>query len=124
MKNMKTLDEIISSKVNGLYYGCRMLLPFTGTILKMVIEDDIIMDFSPRSKDITFVQKENYTDIYLHNYKNLSDAVNKYEHIKMIVVEQGKDIFDFNNHRKIAVLVEEDHKLIIEELDKDILFIE
>lgn len=121
---MKTLDEVIQNKIYGLYYGCRMILPFTGTILKLVIENEIIMDFSPRSKEISLVEKEEYTELYLHNYKKLSDEVNKYEYIKMIVVEKGKDIFDFNNHRKIALHIEEKHKITIEELDKDILFIE
>lgn len=121
---MKTIDEVIKNKEYGLHYGNRMLLPFTGTILKMVIERDIILDFSPRSKDVTIIEKSEYLEIYLHNYGLISEAVNKYEQIKMIVVEHGKSIFDFNNHKKIAIRLEEKHKLLIEELDQDILFIE
>ena len=39
-------------------------------------------------------------------------------------IEEGKNIFDWNNHRKIALYFAEKHKITIEETDADILFIE
>lgn len=82
------------------------------------------MDFSPSSKDIYINEAENYTDIYFKEYKHLKDAVSKYEAIKMVVVEKGKDIFNFDNHKKIIIYLEDKHQVTIEETDSDILFIE
>ena len=50
--------------------------------------------------------------------------VHKYEVIKIVIVEQGKDVFDFKNHKQLALHLKEKHQLLIEEIDEDILFIE
>ena len=42
----------------------------------------------------------------------------------LVIVEKGKNIFDFSNHKKIAVYLEEKHKTRIEKTEDDILFIE
>ena len=42
----------------------------------------------------------------------------------MIVVEKGKDIFDKKNHVKLGLHPEEKHKLRIEKLSEDQIFIE
>lgn len=42
----------------------------------------------------------------------------------MILVEKGKDIFDFSTHRKIVLHPEEKHILKISELDKETIFID
>ncbi|MDZ7624485.1 MAG: hypothetical protein U5J96_08600 [Ignavibacteriaceae bacterium] len=47
---MKSLDEILKNNISGMYYGNRVLLPFHFTALKIVIEEDIITDFSIREK--------------------------------------------------------------------------
>jgi hypothetical protein len=121
---MAALDEILKSKAGGLYYRNRLILPFQGNFLKIVVDDDIITDFSPSSKDIYITEKENYTDIYFKQFKNLKDAVSKYEAIKLVLVEKGKDIFNFANHKKIAIYLEEKHQVKIEETEEDILFLE
>jgi hypothetical protein len=121
---MKTLDEILENKINGLYYNNRLILPFQVHFLKVIIDDEIITDFSPSSKGIFIREEADFTDIYFLEYKHLNDTVSKYEAIKMVVVEKGKDIFDFNNHKKIAVYLENKHKTRIEKTEEDILFIE
>ena len=121
---MATLNEILKSKPNGLYYKNRLILPFQGVFLKIIIDDDIIMDFSPSSKHISINENETYTDIYFKQFKNLKDAVSKYEAIKMVMVERGKDIFNFDNHKKIIIYLKEKHQVKIEETEEDILFIE
>ncbi len=63
-------------------------------------------------------------EIYFHEYKHLRDLLSKYESIKMIVVEKGKDVFDKKNHVKISLHPEAKHDLRIEELSKDQIFIE
>lgn len=119
-----TLDEVIKNKVNGLCYGNRIILPFKAHFLKVIIENDIITDFSSSSKGITIVEHEEYSDLYFLEYTMLSDDLSKYEAIKIVLVEEGKNIFDWNNHRKIALYLAEKHKVTIEETDADILFIE
>ena len=56
--------------------------------------------------------------------KDLKGTVSKYENIKMVVCEKNDNIFDFNNHKKIALYLEEKHNVKIEKTDADILFIE
>jgi hypothetical protein len=121
---MKTLDEILENKVAGLFYNNRLVLPFQAHFLKVIIEDDIITDFSPSSKGIFIREESDFTDIYFLEYKHLNDAVSKYEAIKIVAVEKGKDVFDFKNHKKIAIYLEDKHQVRIERTDEDILFIE
>ena len=121
---MASLKEILKSKPTGLFYKNRLILPFQGIFLKVIVDDDIIMDFSPSSKQIYITENENYTDMYFKEYKHLKDAVSKYEAIKMVLVEKGKDIFNFDNHQKIVIYLDKKHQVNIEETDEDILFIE
>jgi hypothetical protein len=121
---MQKLDEVLEKKIPGLFYNNRLILPFHVHFLKVIIEDDIITDFSPSSKGIFIREESDFTDVYFLEYKLLKDSVSKYEAIKMVVVEKGKNVFDFNNHTKLAIYLEEKHKLRIEKSDEDILFIE
>jgi len=121
---MKSLKEVLNNKDFGLFYGNRILLPFAAEILKAVIERDIIMDFSTSDKGAKYTISNDYTEIYFYDYKNLLDVVSKYEMIKLVVVEKGKNIFDLSNHKKISLHLVENHKLTIEELNDDSLFIE
>jgi len=121
---MKTINEVLKEKKEGLYYGNRVLLPFRADILKAIIEKDIITDFSTTHKGAQYSVADNYTEIYFHDYKDLSDYISKYETIKLVVVEKGNDIFDLNNHRRLILHLKENHNLKIEEADGGILFIE
>jgi hypothetical protein len=121
---MKTLDDILKNNLHGLHYGNRVLLPFQAEILKAVIESDIITDFSLTNTGANYKINNDYTEIYFHDYKILSEVLTEFEKIKLIVVEKGKDIFDFTTHRKIALQVKEKHKLLISEINDNTLFIE
>ena len=121
---MRKLDDVFKQNVNGLCYGNRVLLPFAAHILKVAVEDDLIMDFSTNKKGAEYFIKEDFTEIYFHDFESLKDVVSKFEVIKMVIVEKGNDPFDLNNHRKISVDILENHKTKIEELDKDSIFIE
>jgi hypothetical protein len=118
------IEEVLEKKINGLYYGNRVILPFKCHFLKVIIENEIIMDFSNSSKGILVEDKDDFSNLYFLEYMNLSDSVSKYEAIKMVVVEKGDDIFDEKNHKKIALYLEKKHKLRIELTNEDILFIE
>lgn len=121
---MQSLKEIVTNKVSGLTYGNRLILPFKAHFLKVIIEKDVITDFSNSSCGISIIENENYTDLYFLEYKNLDDVISEFESIKMVVVEKGKDIFDFKNHVKLNIYLQDHHKISIEETDSDILFIE
>lgn len=121
---MKKLNDILTENKNGLYYGNRILLPFKVEILKIVIEHDILTNFSERSKEATYSIKDDFTEIYLHHFSDLQSISSKYEMLKFVVVKKGDNIFDFNNHIRISAVPEDNHRLKIDDLDEDILFIE
>ncbi len=121
---MQKLSEAIKNKANGLHYGNRVILPVSIDILKIVIENDIITDFSPTAKGAQYFKTDSYTEIYFHDYKSLTEVITEYEMIKLIAVETGSDIFDHNSHMKIALRIDQHHKLHMEELPAETLFIE
>ncbi|MFZ1288652.1 MAG: hypothetical protein WAR79_01075 [Melioribacteraceae bacterium] len=121
---MRTINEVLEKKVNGLFYGSRVLLPFACDILKAVINDEIIYDFSSVSEGAYYEKFDEFTEIYFFDHEDILSDVSKYETIKLVVVEEGEDIFDFKNHRKISLNPSENHKLEITEIGEDIIFIE
>ena len=121
---MNTISDALKNKKNGLYYGNRVLLPFNAYVLKVIINDDIIMDFSPSSKSVYINENDAYTEIYFKEFKNIKEVVSKYETIKLIAVEKDKDVFNIDNHFKLDLRIGDKHNLTIEKTDDDILFIE
>lgn len=121
---MYSLDRALQEKKCGLYYGARVVLPFVGDILKAVIDDDLITDFSPMSEGAYYEKHEKYTEIYFFDHEDILKDVSKYETIKLIVVDDDDDLFDFNHHRKISLNPIDNHKLEIAEISDDVLFIE
>jgi len=121
---MNTIKDALDKNMNGLCYGNRIIIPFSASFLKIIIEDDIITDFSPSSKGIFIREDENYTDLYFLEIKDLKDSISKYENIKMVVCEKNENLLDIKNHKKIALYLEEKHNVKIEKTDEDILFIE
>jgi hypothetical protein len=121
---MKNIDDVLKEKLTGLHYRNRIIVPFTGYILKLIVDKEIITDFSVENGKVEIKEYPDFLEVYFTDFKDLKDAVSKYEAIKMIIVEKGKDVFDFSNHRKILLYLTENHKLLIEETDENILFIE
>ena len=121
---MLTINQVLKEKKSGLYFGNRVLLPFHCTILKIVIEDDVITDFSIGEKGAYVNETPDFTEIYFVDYPDLEASISKYENIKLIVVEKGQNIFDFTNHKKIAIHPDGNHLLSINELDENTIFIE
>jgi hypothetical protein len=115
---------MFDKKLEGLHYGNRIILPFHCIFLKAVVNRDIIMDFSPKSKYVSLTEDDNSTSLYFHKYENLRESISEFEAIKLVIVEKGKNIFDFANHIKLAVYLDDKHKLRIEKTNDDILFIE
>lgn len=121
---MKTINEILNENGSGLYYGNRILLPFKAEILKIVIDSDIITDFSKELHGASVRATDAYTEIYFYDYKNLEEELSKYDIIKVVLVQSGEDLFDFNNHIPIELSIESKHKLSIKKIGDDILFFE
>jgi hypothetical protein len=121
---MHSIEEVLNKKLYGLHYENLIILPFSAHFFKVVVSADIITDFSPSSKVIYFRETDDFTGIYFLKYKDLKDATSKYEAIKVVLVEKGKDIFDFNNHIKLSLYLESEHKVKIEKCDQDIIFLE
>ncbi len=121
---MSTLAEVLENNIIGLCYGNRVILPFEADILKIVIDSKIIMDFSSLSEEAEYIINEGYTEIYFHDVESVEDQISEFESIKFVLVEKGKDLFDFSNHKIIAASIKGKHQLLIKELDEDILFVE
>jgi hypothetical protein len=118
------IDDIISEDKRGLHYGNRLIIPCEVEILKVIINSEIIMDFSSTKYGAEYLIKDGFTEIYFKEVKSVEDELSKFESVKMIVVDKSNSLFDFNNHRKIALHTEENHVLKISKLDDDVLFIE
>lgn len=121
---MSSIERALQEQKYGLYYGTRVILPFVCDILKAVIDDDIITDFSPVSEGAYYEKDEDYTEIYFFEHEDLLKDVSKYETIKLVVVHEDDDMFDFKAHKKISLNPLENHKLEITEIGEDVLFIE
>jgi hypothetical protein len=121
---MNKIEDILKNNLHGLCYNNRLILPFKAHFLKVIVNNDIITDFSTNSSGIFIREKEDFTDVYFQDFKDLKKVVTKYEAIKMVIVEKGKDIFDFNNHLKLSLYLEGKHKVRIEKCDHDIIFLE
>lgn len=121
---MRTIEEVLKNSINGLYYGNRIILPFKADILKAIIEKDIITDFSTTHKGAQYNITDSFTEVYFLDYKELSESISEFETIKLVVVEKGKDPFDFANHKRLILHIKEKHNLKIEEANGEILFIE
>jgi len=121
---MKTLNEVLNEKLDGLLYGNRVLLPFKAEILKIVIDTEIITDFSKQLHGAHVRVTELYTEIYFLDYKVLKDELSKYDVIKMVVVPQGEDIFNFANHIPIELRMKGKHNLSINKIGDDLIFFE
>jgi hypothetical protein len=121
---MYSIKETIEKKINGLFYGNRLLLPFKANYLKIILDDEIIHDFSPQAGKVYINETENFTDFYFLEHPNLPKKVTEYEAVKMLVTEKDADIFNKQNHIKISLYLDDPHTLRIEETGKDVLFIE
>ncbi|MCB0731640.1 MAG: hypothetical protein KDC88_11460 [Ignavibacteriae bacterium] len=121
---MNSIDKALKEKKIGLYYGTRVILPFVADILKAVIDDEIITDFSPVSDGAYYEKFDDFTEIYFFDHEDILKDVSKYETIKLIVVDEEDDMFDFENHRRISLNPIEKHTLEISELNDDVIFIE
>jgi hypothetical protein len=121
---MLTVLESVKKNVKGLHYGNRLILPFKANFLKIGVDKEIITDLSDLGGLVHIKETDTYTEIYFYKTGNLIDKVSKHEAVKMILVEKQDDIFDPDDHLKIALYLEDKHLVKIEKIEDDIIFIE
>jgi hypothetical protein len=119
-----SIEQALALKKNGLFYGNRLLLPFKARILKIIIDDKIITDFSDSAGNVEIKDEGTFLSVYFLDYEDLREVVSKYELIKMVAVEQEEDVFDETKHKLISLYLSEPHRVLIELNTEDILFIE
>ncbi len=81
---MHSIEEVLSKKLYGLHYYNRIILPFQAHFLKVIVSDDIITDFSPTPKGIFIREKEDFTDVYFLEYKDLKDTLQSMKQLKWL----------------------------------------
>lgn len=111
---MTKIKTALEQKKNGIYYNNRIILPFKCEFLKIIFENKIITDFSSNNPDAEIIEHESFTDIYFKKYKDIQSELSKYESIKLIVCEKDENIFDFKNHIKLCLYIEDEHIIKIE----------
>jgi hypothetical protein len=121
---MKQISEVLDEKMGGLVFGNRVLLPFKAELLKIVIDSEIITNFGKRLKGAHVRVTDYYTEISFLDHKILINEISKYKSIKMVLVQQGKDIFDFNNHVSIEISFLGKHKISIKKIGENLMFFE
>lgn len=119
-----SIYEAISIGKRGLWVGNRLLLPFHANFLKIIIDDEIITDFSSHSKFIEIDYYDSFTSVYFLKYTDLSQAVSEFKPIKIIAVEQHDDIFSVNSHKKLSLHFKDKHEVLIEFNSDEITFLE
>lgn len=121
---MSKIKYAIEQKKNGIYYNNRVILPFKCEFLKIIFEDKIITNFSSTNPDVEIIEHDYFTDIYFKKYKDIQNEFSKYEPIKLIVCEKDDDIFDFKNHIKLLLYLENEHTIKIELPDENQIIID
>lgn len=123
---MQTLliDEVVSQNIKGLYYGNRLILPFKADFLKIVIDDELIVDFSMDGEKVEISEEEYFTNIYFLDEEDLAEVVTKFETIKIVAVEKKQSLFDLKCHKMLALSLEEPHFVNIKYITEEMLFID
>jgi hypothetical protein len=121
---MKKITEVLDQKIDGLVYGNRVLLPFRAEILKIIIGKKIITNFGTEPYGAQVRISDDFTGIYFLGYKDLELELSDYDVIKIVLVQKGEDIFNFDNHFRIVLKSKGKHLLSIEKNIDDLMFFE
>lgn len=125
VKMIEQLKKIENGeKLKGLHYGNRLILPFRCHLLKVIVNGAVVTDLSSTKIGLEVIMHDNFMDVYFHGFDALTDKVQEHEAIKMIVVAEDEDIFDFETHKALGIYLQDKHEVVIEKLSEDILFIE
>ncbi|MDX2003430.1 MAG: hypothetical protein SFW35_13425 [Chitinophagales bacterium] len=117
-----TIAEAVRNNRKGFYLYNRIILPFKGQVLKLIIHDDIHIDFA-YDEDIEVSQDPQNTSIYLRGIR-LDKFIDSYKTIKLVCAEWDADLTDASNHIKLICKIQDQHCVMISKPDENTLFIE
>lgn len=120
---MTTIKTALAKGKNGFYIGHRLVLPFKCQIIKIIFEGEIYTELVG-GKHLKLHQDPMNTSIYIQSSGRLSNYVDSYKTIKIVVCEMDADICDLDTHIKIICEIKEGHKVLIHKPSDDMLFIE
>ena len=116
-----TIADCLKKNKTGLTIGNRLILPFhcefltirLGLSLSMYVAPEVYTDFSPREKDVIVQEKENFTDVYFLDHRELRKELGKHQgNILIHCVEKGADIFDPKNTLRLKLTFRDDIQVV------------
>ncbi len=119
----KKIKEAIGLKRNGFFIGHRLILPFRCQLIKIIVDREIITEMVG-GENIKIQQDPKNTSIYIRSIGNLSNYIDSYKVVKLIVCEWEDDLCDVENHIKLICEIEDNHKVSIHKPSDDMLFFE
>ena len=124
-----TIEECIAEGRKGFTVGNRISLPFLLDPIRILItqptslvgSETIVTDFSPTSKVVSIIEKEDRTDIYIKPVEDLQERFGHWKG-KIIVTccNKGDDIFDLSNHKRLSFTFRDDQPWVNIELLEDL----
>jgi hypothetical protein len=118
-----TIKKALEEKRQGYFIGQRLVLPFKCQILKIIFDNEIFTELVG-GKHIKLNQDPQNTSIYITSHGKLSNYVNSYSFIKLIVCEMEDDICDISKHVKLICEILDNHHVNIHLPGDDMIFIE
>ena len=119
----RTINDALKENRKGFYIGHRLILPFKCQILKIIFHNEIFTELVG-GKHIKLNQDPKNTSVYIRTAGKLTNFMNTYEVVKMIVAEMDADLTDPSTHIKIICEIKENHEVNIHLPSEDMLFIE
>jgi hypothetical protein len=123
-----TVWEAVEQGKHGFTVGKRLSVPCHFELISLRIArpasfvgtDELITDFSPGNRSISIVEKPDRTDIYVRAYDDLQERFGHWKG-RLIVTccEKGTDIFNLDNHIRVALNFRDDEPWVKMEILED-----
>ncbi len=125
----RTLAACLAENRIGFTVGRRLSLPFRVEPISILIGKqgstlagrDLITDFSPSSREVSFVERPDRIDLYFRHYASLQSELGHWKGTVVVTCcEAGDDLFDLTTHRTIVCTFRDDSPAVrIEEQQKE-----
>lgn len=118
-----SVKKALEAKRKGFYIGHRLVLPFKCQLLKIIFDGEIYTELVG-GNNLKLHQDPNNTSIYIQSAGRLSNYIDSYKVIKLVVCELEDDICDIDTHIKIVCEIKDGHSVEIHVPTDDMIFIE
>lgn len=118
-----TIKQALKENRNGFYIGHRLVLPFKCQILKIIFDNEIFTELVG-GKNLKLFQDPNNTSIYISSHGKLSNFMDRYKVVKLIICELEDDVCNVDTHTKLICEIKDNHQVAIHAPTDDMLFIE